>query len=334
MDFIDSHPLLLLLPLLSSLAGLLGFAFAAAKASRHYALGASLAISLLVALLTFLQSFGGPVYLEGMLLYVSLGILLAQIVAASLLDRARLIGLIGGSVLASFALLSLVIDEAPMVLPLVAGEVWLLCALITASLVGLAGSAWLPIHPARAMRGDQLRAPHFSYVRDAGLLLMAMSFVLVAAGNTEASLSPSFALSAIVAALCPLLLHRGPVRLHLAAEGVLAGCIIAILSAGNSMEAVVYGAVAAVLVQRGERIAGSLRLDDPSRLVGTVLLPAMAGLLLPFTHDLSALADALRWLGASLLIAGVVSLLWLAAKASVGLAAAPARVREGLDFLP
>lgn len=333
MDFVEPDPLLLLLPLLSALAGLLTYAFAAAKASRHYALGASLAIALLVALFSFLQSFGGPAYLEGILLHTSLGILLAQIVAASLLDRARLIGLIGGSVLISFSLLSLIIDEMPMLLPLVPRESWLLCSLLAASLVGLTGSALLPAHPARVMRAGQLRAPQFSYVRDAGLFVMAISFVLVAAGNAEAELSSSFAITAITAALYPLLVNRGPMRLHRAAEGVLAGCIIAILSDGGHEQAVFYGVIAAVMVERGDHIAGALRLDDPARLVGTVLLPSLIGLLLPFADDLAMFADALRWLGATILAAGVVSLIWLAVMATVGFAAAPARVREGLDFL-
>lgn len=332
MDFTLAQGMLTLLPLLAALGGLLAFGFSATKASRQYALAASLAISLLVALLGFLPSFAGPTYLEGMLLYMALGITVAQVVAASLLDRARRMGLVGGSVLASAALLALIIDEMPMVLPLLAREAWLLCALLAASLVGLAGSALLPFHPARAMRGDRLRAPSFSYVRDAGLMITAISLVLLAAANAEA-LAPTFALSAITAALWPLLLHRGAARLHLAAEGVLAGCIIALLSKGSGAEGVAYGVIAAVLVARGDRISSALQLDDPARLMGTVLLPAFAGLLLPFVNDIGLLADALHWLGASLLVAGAVSLIWLLVKMTVGLAAAPARVREGLDFL-
>ncbi len=332
MDFAQSHPMLVLLPLLAGLSGLFAFAFAAATASRQYALGASLAISLLVALLNFLQHFGGPEYLEGSLLYLGLGLLLAQLVAASLLDRTRLVGLVSGSVVASFALLSLIIDELPMVLPLLARESWLLCAMIAACLVGLVGSALLPVHPARVMRDGQLRPPPFSYMRDAGLLLFAAGFMLFASGNAEAPLSPAFALSAVTAALYPLLFSKGAWRLHRASEGALAGCIIAIMIPNSGGESVLYGMLTAVLVERGEHIAGALRLDDPSRLIGTVLLPAIAGLLLPSMNDLSLLADTLRWLGATLLVASAVSLLWLAVMATVGFAAAPARVREGLDF--
>lgn len=333
MDLMQSYPLLTMLPLLAGMAGLFAFAFAAAKSSRQYALGASLAISLVVALLNLLQQLGGPVYLEGLLLYLSFGLLLAQVVAAPLLDRARLIGLVGGTVLASFALMTAVIDEMPMVLPRLARGLWLLSGITAACLVGLIGSALVPTHPARAVRADKMRAPQFSHARDAGLLLFAASFVLIAAGNTDDALSPNFAVAAVTAALWPLLFGHGRERLHRAAEGVLAACVLAVLSQGDAMQGLAYGVIAAVLVERGDRMAAALRLDDPARLVGTLLLPAMAGMLLPFVNDVGALADALRWLGASLLMGGAVSFIWLVVMATVGLAALPSKVREGLDFL-
>lgn len=325
--------LFVVLPIFAGLAGLFGFAGASAPASRHYALGASLAIALAVALLTFLTGFGGPEYLFGALLRAGLAIMLAQIIAASLLDRARSLGLIIGSVLGSFAILTLLIDELPMLLPVLPRTAWLLACLIAACMVGLIGSALLPAHPARAMRGGQLRAPLFTYARDLGLVLFAVALVLWAWGNEEGALAPSFCISAITASLFPLLRSRNAYGLHRAAEGALAGSIIALMLPVGGWVAVIYGIAAAIFVERGEHIAGALRLDDPARLMGMVLLPAMAGLALPFANDLALLADALRWFGATILVGGVVSLGWFAIMATVGFAAPPARVREGLDFL-
>lgn len=324
--------LIVLLPILAGLGGLFGFASASTAASRHYALRASLAIALAVALLVFLQRFGGPDYLLGALLRAGLGILLAQIIAASLLDRARSMGLIAGSVAGSFAVLTVMIDTAPVLLPLLPRTAWVLACVIAACVVGLIGSALLPLHPARITRDGQLRAPTFSALRSLGLLLCAAALVLFAWGNEERSLAPSFMISAITAALYPLLRGRGPHSLQRAAEGALAGCVIALMLPTGGWVAALYGLLAALFVERGERMAAALRLDDPGHLIGALLLPAMAGLLLPFAQDIALLADVLRWLGSALLAGLVVSLGWFVVMATVGLAAPPARVREGLDF--
>lgn len=326
------HPLFIMLPLFAGLAGLFAFAFTAARASRHYALSASLALGLTVALLTFLTWFGGPEYLFGELLRAGIAIVAAQIIAASLLDRARFFGLLAGSAAGSFLILYVLVDELPMFLPLLPRTTWLLATLVAACLCGLIGSALLPAHPARAVRAGQLRPPSFSHARDLGLLLFTAALLLLAWGNEERLPSMAFCISAMAAALYPLLVRPDARRLHRAAEGVLAGTIIALMLPGSGWEAVLYGVIAAVLVERGEHIAAVLRLDDPARLTGTVLLPALAGMVLPFAQDISSLADALRWLGATLLTGGVVGLIWLPVMATVGFAASPRRVREGLDF--
>lgn len=329
---IDFHPLFVMLPIFAGLAGLFGFAFASAKQSRHYALCASLALALLTALFTFLTWFGGPEYMFGALLRAGLAIMVAQLIAASLLDRARLPGLLAGSMLGSFAILYVLVDELPMLLPLLPRTMWLLASLSAACLCGLIGSALLPAHPARAIRNGQLRLPAFSYTRDVGLVLFAAALVLFTAGNEETLPPMAFCISALVAALCPLLLRRDAHRLHRAAEGVLAGTIIALMLPAGGCAAVISGVLAAIFVERGEHIAAALRLDDPARLVGSVLLPAMAAMVLPFVHDFAQLADALRWLGCTVLAGGGISLIWLPVMATVGFAASSRRVREGLDF--
>jgi hypothetical protein len=227
----------------------------------------------------------------------------------------------------------LIIDDLPMLMPFLPREGWFLCTVIAACIVGLSGSALMPTHPARAMQHGLVRAPQLSYARDAGLLMFTVTLVVLAAQNAEAPLSLTFAVSAITAALCPLVLGRGPARIHHAAEGVLAGSVLGLMSQGSGIEGIAYGILAAIFIRRGAMIAASLQLDDPARLVGTLLLPGMAGMLLPLAHDLSLFAEALRFMGATLLISGVVAMVWLVVKATIGLAAAPARVREGLDFL-
>lgn len=333
MNNLLENPLLIMLPVLAAVGGMLAFASMAHVGSRHYAMSASLSISLLITFVALFVRGGEPVYIEGMVLYISISTVAAQIVAAPLLDRTRLIALVAGPLIAGYILTDLILYDLPMPMPSLPREGWFLCTVIAACIVGLAASAWMPVHPARTMVQEQIRAPQFSYVRDAGLLMIAAALVVLALRNAELPLTPVFAVSAITAALWPLLVGRGAARIHRAAEGILAGSIIALMSRGSGIEGVAYGILAAVLIQRGELIAAALRLDDPARLVGTLLLPAMAGMLLPLAHDLSFLADALRFLGATLLISGAVSLLWLVAMATVGLAANPARVREGLDFL-
>lgn len=320
-------PLLLSLPVLAGLSGFFAFAFASVKVSRHYALCASLAISMLVALLGFLTGFGGPAYLSGALPHAALAILLAQLIAAPVLDRARFFGLLAGSVLGSFAILYLRGDVFALLLPTMPSHMAVIASIVAASLCGLIGSALLPAHPARAVRAGQLRLPIFSYARDVGLVLCSIA---VMALTTP---SAACAVSAITAALCPLLLRRDAYRLHRAAEGVLAGTLIALLLPEGHAMAVLYGVAAAVLAARGEHIAGGLRLDDPARITGTVLLPAMAGMLLPFVNDIALLADAIRWLGSTLLAGAGAALLWLPIMATVGFAASTRRVREGLDFI-
>lgn len=332
METIAFHPLFFVLPLFAGLSGLFAFAFSSARASRQYALSASLAVGLSVALLTFLTWFGGPDYLFGELLRAGIAIVAAQLIAAPLLDRTRFLGVLLGSAGGSFALLYLLIDELPMFLPLLPRTTWLLATMVAASLCGLIGSALLPAHPARAVRAGQLRPRASSHARDLGLLLFSVAVLLLAWGNEEGALSMACGVSALTAALFPLVFRRDAGRLHRAAEGMLAGTLIGLMLPSSGWEALVGGLVAAVLVERGESIAGALRLDDPARITGVVLLPAMGGMVLPFVPEISTLADALRWLGSTLLAGGVVGLIWFPVMATVGLAASPRRVREGLDF--
>lgn len=325
--------LFLLLPLMAALAGLFAFPYAAQPASRHYALGASLALSLLAGLIALLKSDSSVEYFTPTMIHAAFMIVVVQVVAAPLLDRTRLLGLVGGSMLAMLAIMDALIDELPMIMPLLERSTWLLAALIAASLCGLIGSALLPTHPARAARGEKLPLPLFTYPRSFGVLLLAITIGSVDWANDEMQIVPTFLVPALTAALYPLLIRPGANRLHAATEGVLAGTIIALLMPQSGPEGVAYGIIAAVLVERGVLIANALRLDDPARLTGTILLPAIAGLLLPYLNNLSTLSDALEWLGAGLLTGIIVALVvWFGVKLTVGFAAAPKRVREGLDY--
>ena len=268
------------------------------------------------------------------MLFRSVMVTLAQIIAASLLDRTRLVGLVGGSVLAMLATIHILIDELPMLMPLVERGALLLTALIAASMCGLIGSALLPTHPARAARVERLLLPLYTYPRSFGVLLLAMTIGGIEWVSDAKQAVPTFLIPALSAALYPLLMRLGANRLYGAAEGLLAGTVIALLIPHSGPEGIVYGIIAAVLVERGALIAHALRLDDPARLTGTILLPAMAGLLLPQLHELAAIADALRWLGVGLLTGAAVALaVWTIVKLTVGFAAAPQRVREGLDSI-
>ena len=331
MQIANLDPLFLLLPLMAALAGLFAFPYAAHPASRHYALGASLAMSLLASLIALL---GDGEYFTTTIIHASLMVAITQVIAASLLDRTRLIGLVGGSILAMLATIHILMDELPMLMPLMKRSALLLSVFIAASMCGLTASALLPMHPARAARGERLTLPFFAYPRSFGVLLLAMAIGGVDGVSDTTQGAPTFLIPALTAALYPLLVRPGTNRLHSAAEGLLAGTVIALVGPQSGPEGIAYGIIAAVLVERGVLIAHALRLDDPARITGTLLLPAIAGLLLPHVHDLAATADALRWLGVSLLTGAIVALaVWTFVKLTVGFAAAPQRVREGLDSI-
>lgn len=315
---ISTLPPTLLLPLLAALGGAMAFGPSVVPGARQHAV-ALLATTILLALLAALLrgTAGG--------MSAALGVLLAVIIAAPLLDRARLVGLCVVAVAGGLALPPLLSELGAGLKPLSHAGEWL-ALLVAAALVGLVGSALLPRHPARV--GNVLPAIAQPWIV-AGHGVLALLLGLQSA-QPDAVLVSGFA-----AALMVLLWarhHRHPHGLWLAGEALLAGTLAALLAPADTTLALLLGAAAAACVWQGPAIARGLRLDDAAHVLGSVLLPALLGLLLAGALDLAQLALQLRWLAAALMAAGLALPLWPAAMLLFGLGASPARVRAGLDF--
>lgn len=303
---------------------LLHFAQAAVAGARQHAQVMVLAISLLTALICLILSGERASLTPNLLMLVTLATLGAQIIAAALLDRSRTAGLVSISVIGGVFLTPFLLSTLPHLMPAIPSGGLLLVVLIATSLIGLIGSARLPMHPLRPS----------ILLHAAGLGVLAL--LITCLNGLHHTPSMATAISALTAASASLFIarrHRHPAPLSKAMEGLLAGVIITTLCPADLQAGLVAGLVAALCVARGEAITRALVIDDPARLAGTLLLPAIAGLLLPGFVVFDMLAEQLQWLGITLAISLMFALLaWPVTMAIFGLAANPRRVREGLDF--
>jgi hypothetical protein len=321
------------LPVLVTAAALLLFANAAAAIARPHALSIVLANALLVALvgLILARRDGNATLGASQIILCTLAMLSAQIIAAPLLDRARRAGLLFVSLLGGLGIIQLTLGYLTPLLEPIVRSALLLVTVLAASSMALIGSTALRNHPRRSGTLAQ------------GWMLVGYGLLAIALGGIGWLLEPGaqplaqlpIVVSALVAALVCLLgaqKHRHPAPLRMAGGGLVAGILVALLAPDDLVVGVFSGIAAAFCVVRGERVAQAILLDDPSQLVGTLMLPAMLGLLLPGLLDLAVMADYLQWIGAALLLASALSvLLWPIAMGVFGLAASQRRVKEGFS---
>ena len=257
---------------------------------------------------------------------------LAFLIAAPLLERSRFLGL-AAAALAGSAAIHYAIPLLSPYLPASDTVMMMQVALIVALLIGMVGGMKLPLHPQRH-RNDGHAVWHAA---PQGLILAGWVLVTAAIAGTVgiATMGRAQVIAALVAALAALAhaqLGHGRDSWQKAGEGLLAGVVITLLVPLAPLAAAAAGLLAGFLVTRSEAIALSLRLDDPHHFLGALLLPAMFGLLLPGIAELALLAGQLKWLGAAIALAAVISLiLWPLSMFLLGIALPPRLVREGVQ---
>ncbi|MEJ0009080.1 MAG: hypothetical protein WDN72_00130 [Alphaproteobacteria bacterium] len=287
----DSFPLAWLLPLvLLGAAALL--ATSAAPLLRREATLAAIASALagLVA---------------GLLLQVNdaqklLWMLAGLLIALPLLDRARLRALPVAGLLSGWAgLCALQYASMHWGMPGASVLPALLVAMLGAS---FAGSLWLGLHPARFTARGEARLPESPPLPlFIGWGLLAIVLATLSAALREEPISLHGWLAPAIAALVVLFAaHRQADALARIGQALAAGIVIK-SAGGLTMEgAALAGVAAAVCVLRGEALAIAIRLDDPPRALGALLLPAMVAIVAPGFADLSHLGDQLQYLGIAL----------------------------------
>lgn len=272
-------------------------------ANRSYALTSILGASLLAGILA-LYVFPDA---------LAQAIVCAGIIALPLLDRVRFHGLVLGSSVAATGIIY-ANDIAARTLPLIAPSSLLQVSLLSACLVGFAGSVLLPMHPARiTAQGLRRIAPR------PGLLIVAGWALLCLALQPH---TPLVGLMAALATLCLLRFSGDTNPLEQAGQALFAGMLISTNSAmGTSYSALALGLVACFCVVRAPIMAHNIRLDDPAQLLGAIALPSILGLLLPGLLVTAQLAAQLIALGAAIGSGLVVALIvWPCTMALVGFA--------------
>lgn len=255
----------------------------------------------------------------------------AALIAAPLLERARFLGL-SLTALAGSAALSIAMPAMLPHLPTIAPLALLLVGVVTALLTGMIGGARLPLHPQRH-RADGNAIWHAAPqgVMFAGWVALTAGIVLLVGIET---LTRTHAIAMLVAAMLALFIAQrghGQDALQKAGEGLAAGLLASLLVPLSPLGAGVVGLLAGFLVSRSEAIALGLRLDDPHHFLGALLLPSMLGLLLPGFVELALLAEHLKWLGGTLVLAAALSLLvWPLGMFLLGIALPSRLVREGV----
>ena len=256
----------------------------------------------------------------------SLLLLSAGISIAPLADRARPASLMLIAPVASYlAFSALFAFNAASTISLMSG-------IIALSLTALVGSAMLPLHPSRYSPSGQLRTIATSQSRLLiGWVLLAASFLAltVLLGRT-----PDYVLvilSVIIAALATLLTTRVEDGLAKAGQAIAAASLLTACATINLQIAIMLGLVASLCVNRSEAISASLRVDDPHHFSGTLLLPAIFGLLVPGILDSAQLAAGISWLTLALITGIALSaMVWPVAMLLSGLALPKRNITQGI----
>ena len=245
----------------------------------------------------------------------SLALVITGLVCAPLLDRTRPVPLLITASLVGIFLTPLLMHGLEAKLPVIDGEPLLYTAIITSCLIALGGSKQFPPHPARGEYTINYRRMFM------GWLTFAVLFGLYATAMKSA-IPPL--VSAIAAAGLCLVRTRTQEAWRKVGEGIMAGTLIALLSPYSPEATAAIGVLAGYMVLRGEALTKTLKLDDPHHLTGTLLLPAMVGLMLPCVGKHEMLTGSLLWLGAAILLGllGTVAV-WPLAKRILRLSLSP-----------
>ena len=302
-----------------------------AERTRMHTLTAMLGIVLAVALLGLLHGFGGSVQPVTQWAYGALAMLAALVVAVPMLDRARLPGAVAGSTCIAAGILAGIADAAHPLLPLIARGGWIQAALMSACIAGLGGSAWVRRHPSRSKLATRMLARGQWLMPLAGHVLLAGALGCLALVLEPATSPHAMVIAVIVAALATLLLAPRPFAMQRIGESLVAGTLLS-LSVTQQPHALIAGGSAALAILVGPRLCRALRVDDPARLMGSILIPSLLGLVLPGIVQENDVHAVGIWAGTALAcgIAGSV-VLWPVVMATLGLRANSRLVREGMD---
>lgn len=257
---------------------------------------------------------------------------MAQLIAAPLLERTRFLGLVTASLAGSAAILYAVPEMLAPNLPERPALALLPLSMIVAMLVGMIGGMKLPLHPQRHREnGSAVWHSAPQAVMLAGWICVALAMVFLCGPDLLGRTQVASALAAALVALFYAQMGHGQDALQKAGEGLVAGLLISLLVPLAPLPASLLGALAGFFVTRSEAMALALRLDDPHHFLGALLVPSILGLLMPGILDLSLMAAALQWLGASFALALAVSLiLWPLTMFLLGMQLPARLVREGV----
>lgn len=251
--------------------------------------------------------------------------LASGLAALPLLDRARAGGLVIASIATGVMLTPLYFHGLLPRFPALAGSALLYGILIAASLIGLVGSMQLPLSPQRFTadglhRSDGVVSP----LLPMGWLLFAASMLIIGVLSSPPDQVLSvflLVLTLLGAALVPFAFCRAHDGLRKSAEAVAAAAIMFSGAAYGVDGACICIVLASASVLRNEAVSKALRIDDPQNLIGTVLVPALAGLLLPSVIAEADISATLRWGGVSIALGiGTALLLWPLTKLLFGIA--------------
>lgn len=251
----------------------------------------------------------------------------AACITAPMVDRARSVGAVLaatiGGIAALVASMAYVDAAAPLSL--------FTFAMITALLIGFAGSALLPMSPLRHTSSGATRyIPSAQMQLFAGWALLAAAILLLADQLSVLRWVPVL-VSGLSAALFMLMTRAQTDMLQKTGEALVAGVLIALAAKLTPEVALLSGVLAVFCVNRGEAVCQALRLDDPLHMAGALFAPLILGTLLPGVLDMHLLAPACAQLGYALAVAALVSvILWPVVMIFAGLALPTRLAREGV----
>jgi hypothetical protein len=321
-------PLILSLPLLLS-AGLLMLAPASlALAARHQSAVTLLAILLLsftFSLLMIRFQSGTDIVNTSRIVATTLVMLAAGLIAAPLLDRTRVGGLVLATTAAGILMVPLFLHGLLSKLPPLSGVAMLYAVLIVSVLVGLGGSMQLPMSNARftstgARRMLAVNSPLIAI----GWVVFAIALAVI----SWTTLPPDHAFNALTllvsgisASFLQLMFTRADEAISKAGEGFAAGIIIALMGVFTLETGLVAGLIAGFFVLRTESISTSLRIDDAPHFTGVILIPSLLGMLAPALLGAADIGAVIHWIGVcGALGVGITLTLWPLIKLTVGLA--------------
>lgn len=251
--------------------------------------------------------------------------LAAMIMAAPLLDRARMLTLAITVPALSIGLFYYALTYAVVHWQLLHLN---LLALVAAAIIGLWGSALL------APRRSREHSPLLAFL---GRSAFALVLCILLSGSLALPMLeriPTLVTGIVLSAvLCGAIAHqqRRAHPLRYIGMGLVAAAILMDGSINSLWQIAALAAAGSYCVFAGERVATALMVDDAHNITGTVLMPALAYVLLSaFLHG--TISQTLLSLMITIAIALAISIVgWSAIRFFFGLSASPRLLREGMD---